>query len=178
MKRSTWPLLCATASSSIWKLHLFVFGMALCLYCSWSRTEGTSIDTSSSSFILPARSLHTHSVSFIPRSPGQLCIKGCVIKFSACRAQEFPLLCERSGREKETWYDKRGGEIKVNRIGMGFPKWSDATQSPKPSSNGIEQDSFWRKRTVDAVVHPPQPLLVLENSSSRDSCIMLLEGET
>jgi len=130
-----------------------------------------------STFILPARSLHNHATSFVPAASGTLQIKGCTIKFSACSKQDFPFLVQRPRREKEKWYDKRGGEIKVKRIGMGFPK-PIFTDPMKKEDVGAEEDGFWVKKTLDAIVLPPQPVLVLESSSSRDSCIMLLEGET
>jgi len=129
-----------------------------------------------STFILPARSLHTHATSFTPTASGTLQIKGCTIKFSACSKRDFPFHVQRPRRDKEKWYDKHGGEIKVKRIGMGFPKPIFA--DPKREDvQGDEEDGFWIKKTFDAVVLPPQPVLVLESSSSRDSCIMLLEGE-
>lgn len=128
-----------------------------------------------SSFILPAKTLHTHSAWFIPTEPGQLDIKGCMIKFSACKARKFAVLLERNGREKDFWYDKRGGELKVNEVGRGFPK-KDLTR--QELVQWAEQAKFWIEGTVDATVLPPQPILVLDSSSSQDSCLMLLEGET
>jgi hypothetical protein len=130
-----------------------------------------------STFILPTRSLHTHATAFIPTASGSLQIKGCTIKFSACSKRDFPLLVQRPRREKEKWYDEHGGEIKVKRVGMGFPKpiFLDAKKTEEIED---EEDGFWVKKTLDATVLPPQPVLVLESSSSRDSCIMLLEGET
>lgn len=128
-----------------------------------------------SSFILPAKTLHTHSAWFIPMEPGQLFIKGCIIKFSACKLREFAVLVERNGREKDSWYDKRGGELKVKQVGRGFPKTSIVT---KDQGHGTEQPSFWLEKPVDATVLPPQPVLVLDTSSSQDSSLMLLEGET
>ena len=60
---------------------------------------------------------------------------------------------------------------------MGFPKpiFADPKREDVLTE---EEDGFWVKKTLDATVLPPQPVLVLESSSSRDSCIMLLEGET
>ena len=79
-------------------------------------------------------------------------------------------------REKEKWYDRHGGEIKVKRIGMGFPK--PIFTEPKKRDIDADDDGFWIKKTLDATVLPPQPVLIMESSSLRDSCIMLLEGET
>lgn len=130
-----------------------------------------------STFILPAQSLHAHSVVFTPIESGQLQIKGCVIKFSACKLREFSVLAVKGRREKEIWYDNQGGEIKVKQVGMGFPKASAGKESTL-QLNGVEQDKFWLESVVDATVLPPQPVLVLDSSSSQDSCMMLLEGET
>jgi hypothetical protein len=105
--------------------------------------------------------------------PGQLKIKGCTIKFSACKSREFAVLVERSRREKEFWYDKRGGEIKVKQIGNGFPKRHQLIEEAVQGTEG-----FWLEKTVDATVLPPQPVVVLDNSSLQDACLMLLEGET
>lgn len=141
------------------------------------RTDGVAITMIPSTFILPARSLHTHATSFTPAASGTLQIKGCTIKFSACNNRDFPLFVQRPRREKEKWYDKHGGEIKVKRIGMGFPKPIFTDPMKREEIEG-EEDGFWVRKTLDATVLPPQPVLVLESSSSRDSCIMLLEGET
>jgi Transport protein Trs120 or TRAPPC9, TRAPP II complex subunit len=140
--------------------------------------DGIKVEMPSSSFILPARTIHTHTASFMPLTPGHLQIKGCTIKFSALKAHQFSLLSEQTRREKENWYDKNGGEIKVNQIGMGFMKNRiEFTEKPE-SIKIVDDDAFWKKKIIEATVLPPQPSLVLENSSSRDSSIMLLEGET
>lgn len=131
-----------------------------------------------STFILPAQSLYTHSVVFTPLESGQFQIKGCIIKFSACNSHEFSVLAEKSRREKEIWYDNRGGEIKVKQVGLGFPKASVGKEGSSLQLNGVEQDNFWLESVVDATVLPPQPVLVLDSSSSEDSSMMLLEGET
>ena len=178
-KKSRLTLLCEIILISIWRSYHSDFGMLhSSTPFSFSRTEGTAIEMPSSTFILPAQSLHTHSVIFIPLETGQLHIKGCIIKFSACKPREFSVLAEKSRREKEIWYDQRGGEIKVKQIGTGFPKTSVGKEGSTFHLNDVEQDNFWLESVVDATVLPPQPVLVLESSSSQDSCLMLLEGET
>ena len=131
-----------------------------------------------SSFILPSRALHTHTASFMPLEPGHLKIKGCIIKFSALKAHEFHILSEQTRREKDNWYDKNGGDIKVNQIGMGFMKNRIEFNGKSESISDVDDDAFWHKKVIEATVLPPQPILILENSSSRDSSVMLLEGET
>jgi Transport protein Trs120 or TRAPPC9, TRAPP II complex subunit len=140
------------------------------------RTSGVKIEMLSSSFILPARTLHTHGATFTPREQGQLHIHGCVIKFSACKMREFPILGERSRRERESWYDTRGGESKTKRRGVVLPNSRTMAGDGSPR-NHVEDGSFWPRKTVEATVLPPQPALVLEQSSLKDGCIMLLEGE-
>lgn len=130
-----------------------------------------------SSFILPAQASHTHSTFFIPREPGHLGIKGCKIKFSACKPRYFPIRRERDRREKEIWYDVQGGEIKIRRCGCHMSDKNTRTDVSQDSNNGITQDTFWLEEIVDATVLPAQPILILESSSLRDACMMLLEGE-
>jgi hypothetical protein len=130
-----------------------------------------------SSFILPAQASHTHSAFFIPREPGRLGIKGCRIKFSACKLRDFPIRRERNRREKEVWHDIQGGEIKVRQFRGHMPDQNASTDIGQLSNNGATQDTFWLEETVEATVLPLQPVLALEGSSSRDACMMLLEGE-
>jgi hypothetical protein len=129
-----------------------------------------------SAFILPAQSMHTHGSKFIPVERGQLHIMGCVIKFAACKTQEFPILGSRSRREKEAWYDARGGESKVKTAGVSLPKLRTCIATSAPAFH-LEDDTFWLRRKVTAMVLPPQPVLELEACSAKDDCIMLLEGE-
>jgi Transport protein Trs120 or TRAPPC9, TRAPP II complex subunit len=145
--------------------------------CLLVRTEGVLIDMEPSSFILPAQASHTHSAFFIAREPGHLGIKGCKIKFSACKLRHFPIRRERNRREKEIWYDIQGGEIKVRPFGGHTPIRNTRTDVSQVSNIGVTQDTFWLEETVDATVLPLQPILILESSSLRDACMMLLEGE-
>jgi hypothetical protein len=134
------------------------------------RTSGVEIDMLPSSFILPAQTLHTHTMVFIPRKPGQLDIQGCLIKFSTCKSQEFWLLDNLSRRERDIWYDVRGGEFKVKEIGIHSKKMN--------SSEDPDADQFWPKRKISATVLPPQPVLILQGCPLGGAAIMLLEGET
>jgi trafficking protein particle complex subunit 9 len=128
-----------------------------------------------SSFILPAQSLHTHSAVFIPNYPGDIIIKGCTIRFSACKKRNFAFYSPRSRRDKELWYDERNGEIKVKQIGTSPQK---STIADEPAEDDTSQlDGFWRRRTLSVTILPPQPVLVLESIVLQDSALMLLEGE-
>jgi Transport protein Trs120 or TRAPPC9, TRAPP II complex subunit len=131
---------------------------------------------SASSFILPAYSLHTHTTFFLPRETGRLCIQGCIVKFSTCKSREFLMLGNRTRRERETWYDMRGGEIKIKQIGIGLISPSSIKKIDSAATE-TEEESFWPQKALIARVLPPQPTLVLERSSIPDAGIMLLEGE-
>jgi len=133
-----------------------------------------AVDMSPSSFVLPAQSLHTHTTSFKPLEPGKLHIKGCDIKFSACKAGRFSVLGSRSGRDREKWYDSRGGEGKVKAFGKVSRKAYHGGGLPNGSS---EEESFWPPIVLSATVLPPQPVLVVERNSLQDGSITLLEGE-
>jgi Transport protein Trs120 or TRAPPC9, TRAPP II complex subunit len=126
-----------------------------------------------SSFILPAQSLHTHSASFIPRETGQLLVKGCTIKFSGCKPENFSIWGNRNRRERDRWYDTRDGEFKIKRMGVGLLKPSAAI-----TTGEVGNDRFWLERTLHATVLAPQPVLVLDGCLFRDACMSLLEGET
>jgi hypothetical protein len=130
----------------------------------------------SASFILPAQSLHTHGAKFVPCEAGQLHIRGCVIKFSACKLQEFPILDERTRRQREAWYDTRGGELKTKKGRFTLPNSRVAPETDSPADH-VGDEGFWPRRTIDATVLPPRPVLVVEQCSVQDNCIMLLEGE-
>jgi Transport protein Trs120 or TRAPPC9, TRAPP II complex subunit len=125
------------------------------------------------SFILPAHSCHTHTIQFKPREPGGLSVKGCVIKFSVCKTAEFPLLRERSGRERDSWYDMRGGEFKVKRVGIE----AVLVETWREQLADHAQESPLVAWSVNADVVPPKPFLVLEACSMANRSIMLLEGE-
>jgi len=140
-----------------------------------NRTEGAAIEMASSTFILPAQSLHTHVASFIPREAGPLLIKGCTIKFSTCRPGRYPLFGKRSRREQDLWYDARGGSFKVKSSGLSalepFQTPTDIKQRKLP------EDFFWPTWEISANVIPPQPHLVPGSVSLLDGCLVLLEGE-
>jgi Transport protein Trs120 or TRAPPC9, TRAPP II complex subunit len=134
------------------------------------RTSGAEIEMIPASFILPAMSSHVRSVLFVPRKPGRLDLEGCVIKFSTCKSQEFRLFDIRGRRERDMWYDLRGGESKIKRVGL------------HPGRVILSEDTaisqFWNKRTIAANILPPQPVLIMERGLLGNSGIMLLEGET
>lgn len=130
----------------------------------------------SSSFILPAQSLHTRTTSFIPRQVGTLSIKGCVIKFSTCSVDKYSLFGKRSRREREIWYDAKGGEIKVKRFGIKAPQ--TALSSSIIEEDGTSQDDYWPRRELVADILPARPQVVPDVISLHDGCFMLLEGET
>lgn len=134
------------------------------------RTSGLEIEMMPSSFILPAMNSHVRSVLFVPRKCGRLELEGCVIKFSTCKSQEFRLFGIRGRRERDMWYDLRGGESKIKRVGI------------RPETVILSADTaisqFWTKRTIVANILPPQPILILERCPLGNSGIMLLEGET
>jgi len=111
-------------------------------------------------------SRHQQAIKFVPLESGQMRIKGCVIKFSACKPTEFHIYGERTRREKELWHDARGGEGKIKGVG--------AIES---ASDESDMDGFRPRRVLNITVLPPQPLLVIEGSSVQDDSIMLLEGE-
>ena len=134
------------------------------------RTSGVEIDMSPVSFILPAQTFHVHTLVFAPRKPGQLDIQGCVIKISTCKSQEFWLLENRGRRERDMWYDMRGGEFKIKQIGR-YPGTMNLSED-------LLADQFWSKRRISATVLPPQPVLILEGCPLADAAVMLLEGET
>jgi hypothetical protein len=131
---------------------------------------------SPSSFILPAHCLHTHTTVFIPREAGRLCIEGCIVKFSTCKSRQFLMLGERTRRQREIWYDTRGGEVKIKHIGVKLVS-SSSTTKVDPAELATEE-RFWPQKTLSAKVLPPQPTLVLDGCSISDAGIMLLEGET
>lgn len=157
----------------------FGSGLNALLLCGlFTRTEGVAIEMAPSSFVLPAQSLHTHSTLFKPVGSGELSIKGCTIKFSTCTPRQFPILCERSRRDREVWYDMCGGESKVKKSGIGFPAADAPDAMTQSISSKFDESSFWIEKTVTAYVLPPQPVLTLESSLLGDGCMMLLEGET
>jgi len=123
-----------------------------------------------SSFILPAQTFHVHTAIFVPRQSGQLDLQGCTIKFSTCKAEEFWLFGNRSRRERDIYYDMRGGEFKVKDIGI--------RSGQTTISDDVGPDQFWVRRSISAKVLPPQPVLVLERCPLGDAAVMLLEGET
>jgi Transport protein Trs120 or TRAPPC9, TRAPP II complex subunit len=125
-------------------------------------------------FILPALSLHTHTTTFTPRDVGAVSIRGCIIKFSACKTCKFPLWRKRTRRERELWYDARGGEFKVKRIGLE----SECVITTAEQNEELPHDGIWVTRTIDVDVLPSQPFLILDGCSLEGRSIMLLQGET
>jgi hypothetical protein len=86
------------------------------------------------------------------------------------------MLGERTRRQREIWYDTRGGEVKIKHIGVR-PAFLPSTTKVDLAELETEE-SFWPQKTLSAKVLPPQPTLALEGCSISDAGIMLLEGET
>ena len=85
------------------------------------------------------------------------------------------MLGSRTGRDREKWFDSRGGEGKVKVIGKGSRK---SYLGGGLSNGSSEEEGFWPPKVLSATVLPPQPVLVVERSSLQDGSITLLEGET
>jgi hypothetical protein len=86
------------------------------------------------------------------------------------------MLGERTLRQREIWYDTRGGEVKIKHIGVSraFSPSTSKVDLAQPET----EERFWPQKTLSAKVLPPQPTLVLDGCSISDAGIMLLEGET
>lgn len=76
-------------------------------------TSGVEFQAIPTSTMIPAQTTVSIKVSGVPKGPGELKIRGCLVQMAHCAEQEFFVINPRTGVEKVVGQDKAGSEALV-----------------------------------------------------------------
>ncbi|KAI9236199.1 MAG: TRAPP II complex [Podila humilis] len=132
-------------------------------------TSGVEFQAIPTSTMIPAQTTVSIKVSGVPKGPGELKIRGCLVQIAHCAEQEFFVTNPRTGVEKVVGQDKTGSEALVRSKKRGLESFTLRKKSDVTS----DDDSKFPSVTVI----PKQPLLKISSTSLQHGSAMLFEGE-
>ncbi|KAF9582578.1 hypothetical protein BGW38_000039 [Lunasporangiospora selenospora] len=135
-------------------------------------TSGVEFEAAPTSTVIPAQTTVSIKVAGVPKSAGELQIRGCWVQIAHCAEQEF--LVHR--HPAQNIVEKAGGASGPSAVSMPrFKKrgLESFTLKNKASPIGIVAEP---KFTTIKVI-PPQPLLKISSTSLQHGSVMLFEGE-
>ncbi|KAF8951603.1 hypothetical protein BGZ52_010731, partial [Haplosporangium bisporale] len=132
-------------------------------------TSGVEFQAIPTSTMIPAQTTVSIKVSGVPKGPGELKIRGCLVQIAHCAEQEFFVTNPRTGVEKVVGQDKTGSEALVRSKKRGLESFTLREKSDVAS----DDDSKFPSVTVI----PKQPLLKISSTSLQHGSAMLFEGE-
>ncbi|KAF9427066.1 hypothetical protein BGZ94_005533 [Podila epigama] len=134
-------------------------------------TAGVEFEAIPTSTTIPAQTTVSIKVSGIPKGPGELWIRGCMVQIAHCAEQEFFVTNPRTGAEKVVGQqDKAGSEALVRSKKRGLESFTPRKQSGL--GEGDDNSKF-----PSVTVIPKQPLLKISSTSLQHGSVMLFEGE-
>ncbi|KAF9438949.1 hypothetical protein BGZ76_002612 [Entomortierella beljakovae] len=141
-------------------------------------TSGVEFEAIPTSTVIPAQTTVSIKVAGVPKCPGELVIRGCLVQILHCVEQEFFVETPRANAEVDT-----NSKTKVAPVGEPFSRVKkrglESFTQVKPGSDastaGDESAPVSRFATVTVI--PTQPLLKISSTSLQHGSVMLFEGE-
>ncbi|KAG0045115.1 hypothetical protein BGZ83_009642 [Gryganskiella cystojenkinii] len=135
-------------------------------------TSGVEFEAIPTSTVIPAQTTVSIKVAGVPKGPGELQIRGCMVQILHCSEQEFFVVNPRTGVAgvvdiEDTKNNK--GEVFVRNKKRGLDSFTLKKQ--------VEGDVEAEPKFATVTVIPPQPLLKISSTSVQHGSVMLFEGE-
>ncbi|KAG0346519.1 hypothetical protein BG004_001535 [Podila humilis] len=133
-------------------------------------TSGVDFQAIPTSTMIPAQTTVSIKVSGVPKGPGELKIRGCIVQIAHCAEQEFFVTNPRTGTEEVVaQQDKPASDSLVRSKKRGLESF---TLRKKTDSTADDDSKF-----SSVTVIPTQPLLKISSTSLQHGSVMLFEGE-
>ncbi|RUS30259.1 hypothetical protein BC938DRAFT_479636 [Jimgerdemannia flammicorona] len=158
-----------------------------CCKCQLCSTIGAPFVTTPATTVIPANGFINVRLTGTPTHPGIMTIRGCNIKISGCREEEFLLDSNKMDRlrgKKTEEFKSVSGVVKLKKSGLG------AIEDPRKEGTHSVSHELTLKVFVNVARHkaqkiqfleveviPEQPLLKVKSTSLLHGAIMLYDGE-
>ncbi|KAG0213874.1 hypothetical protein BGX28_003298 [Mortierella sp. GBA30] len=135
-------------------------------------TSGVEFEAIPTSTVIPAQTTVSIKVGGIPKSPGDLVIRGCLVQIAHCVEQEFFVTDPRTGGP----VGEEAKNVSANSEALTrFKKRGLESFTMKPKMKG--GDAAIEPKFASVTVIPTQPLLKISSTSLQHGSVMLFEGE-
>ncbi|KAG0361102.1 hypothetical protein BGZ54_009227 [Gamsiella multidivaricata] len=133
-------------------------------------TSGVEFEAIPTSTMIPAQTTVSIKVAGIPKNPGELVIRGCIVQIAHCAEEEFFVTNPRTGEPADTCSKT---DTASNDAIARFKKRGLESFTTKKIKDGAASEP---KFATTSVI-PIQPLLKIRETSLQHGSVMLFEGE-
>ncbi|KAF9105352.1 hypothetical protein BGX27_009660 [Mortierella sp. AM989] len=134
-------------------------------------TSGVEFEAIPTSTVIPAQTTVSIKVAGVPKCPGELVIRGCLVQILHCSEQEFFVTNPRTGCVVDTGDKSKtsGGEPLPRSKKRGLESFTLSKTASDPATT--------EPKFATVTVIPTQPLLKISSTSLQHGSVMLFEGE-
>ncbi|KAF9576931.1 hypothetical protein EC968_000056 [Mortierella alpina] len=134
-------------------------------------TSGVEFEAIPTSTVIPAQTTVSIKVGGIPKSAGELVIRGCLVQIAHCVEQEFFVTNPRTGGPvgDENKSGTAPGEVMTRFKKRGLESFTLKSKA--------KDDVAIEPKFASVAVIPTQPLLKISSTSLQHGSVMLFEGE-